>query len=168
MRHNGILPGSIYGHRRNTLVRSYYTWKKNECPKHVHPAIKWSQKDPLQLLDYTEDAPWKLLNQIPKQGKNWATSTNNTLTTNQKPSKVFHNIPSTSMAGLNNHSDLSPHESGNLHAPQSNEQHPVGFIWASTYSCAYDAMLTIIFNLWSENKEKWTTRLAINDNIKNL
>ncbi|EPQ56051.1 hypothetical protein GLOTRDRAFT_41544, partial [Gloeophyllum trabeum ATCC 11539] len=38
LQYNGMLPGHIEGHRTNTLVRPYQLWKKNECPKNVHPA----------------------------------------------------------------------------------------------------------------------------------
>ncbi|KZT18056.1 hypothetical protein NEOLEDRAFT_1081082 [Neolentinus lepideus HHB14362 ss-1] len=45
---------------------------------------------------------------------------------------------------------------------------PVGFIWHSTYSCAYDALFTILYNLWSENRNKWSTKMKLNNLIGSL
>ncbi|EPQ51295.1 hypothetical protein GLOTRDRAFT_27607, partial [Gloeophyllum trabeum ATCC 11539] len=60
LRYEGTLPGHIQGHRKNTLVRAYQTWEKDECPKDVHAAIKWSKANPSQLIDFVDDAKWKL------------------------------------------------------------------------------------------------------------
>jgi hypothetical protein len=35
---------------------------------------------------------------------------------------------------------------------------PIGLIWDShDYSCAYDSLLVILYNLWKDNSEAWST-----------
>ncbi|KZT29223.1 hypothetical protein NEOLEDRAFT_1057505, partial [Neolentinus lepideus HHB14362 ss-1] len=151
LKYSGLLPGHIEGHRRNTLVRAYQHWKKNECPRHVHPAIKWSKQDPLNLLDYVEDAAWKIV----KKNNTKTQSIIGSILLNNPTSNINkHNVPQpTGRSG----SCPKPHDSPSQ--PGTIPRLPIGFIWSSTYSCAYDALFTIIYNMWTENQKKWTENL---------
>ncbi|TFK53320.1 hypothetical protein OE88DRAFT_1711381 [Heliocybe sulcata] len=141
LRYHGTLPSHITGHRRNTLVRAYQNWKKSRCPPNIHPAIKWDATNPFPLIEESKSDVYAAGN----TSKN-ITSASTTHTETQ--------IVSTKETQPN---DLPPVAL----APQ-------GFIWSSAYSCAYDALLTIIYNLWKENPRKWTSRLKLNDHMKSV
>ncbi|KZT23610.1 hypothetical protein NEOLEDRAFT_1069101 [Neolentinus lepideus HHB14362 ss-1] len=163
LKFNGLLPGHIQGHRRNTLVRAYQHWKKDECPKHVHAAIKWSKADPLDTIEYTEDAKWEILS-----GNSRKLKATKKIPTDEPPkAEPANEVMSSKIPGAVNSGQTEPRLNSTGINSSSNSQ-PVGFIWSSLYSCAYDALLTIVYNLWSENKEKWSNKLKINDNMTSL
>ena len=59
LRYEGKLHDHIQGNFRNPLIRSYQKWKRTDyVPPLIHPALKWSVKDPLPLLPVVTDAPW--------------------------------------------------------------------------------------------------------------
>jgi hypothetical protein len=40
-----------------------------------------------------------------------------------------------------------------------NSSSPAGLIWdGDNYSCAYDALLTILYDIWSTDTKAWTRR----------
>ena len=57
-----------------------------------------------------------------------------------------------------------------IHLSQNINAAPKGFIWDSeNYSCAYDALFTILYCIWIENPLEWTQRLSsINEILSNL
>ncbi|EPQ50474.1 hypothetical protein GLOTRDRAFT_50507, partial [Gloeophyllum trabeum ATCC 11539] len=169
LRYDGLLPGHIQGHRRNTLVRAYQIWKKDDCPKHVHAAIKWSKTNPLQLTDYVEDAPWKLLTEKEKKRNQ----------NNEIPGVTSTQIPKQPVKGISTLTEKAtndPLPESNIKKPNipydqiitQRQKQPIGFIWNSSYTCAYDAVLTIIYNLWAEKINKWNSKLKFNEILINL
>ena len=46
-------------------------------------------------------------------------------------------------------------------SPQPTSNQPVGFIWSSSYSCAYDSLFSIIHNAYYSDPD-WNTRLGFN------
>jgi hypothetical protein len=41
----------------------------------------------------------------------------------------------------------------------NNSSSPAGLIWdGDNYSCAYDALLTILYEVWSNDTKAWTRR----------
>ncbi|TFK51588.1 hypothetical protein OE88DRAFT_1630103, partial [Heliocybe sulcata] len=149
--YHGILPAHIEGHRRNTLVRSYQQWKADYCPEIVHPAIRWSVTEPLKLIDMTEDSEWMLIKPSrPKDILRPLTKQNQDIYAKEKSKDI--NKSNTTMLSPDPVIEFPPDNSQDL----TLKPDPVGFIWKSNYSCAYDALLTILYNLWSDNREKWT------------
>jgi hypothetical protein len=62
LRYEGILPASINGHRRNTLIRQYRSWKGiNHVPSTVHKSIVWSERIPFDLPSLSNDTAWQLV-----------------------------------------------------------------------------------------------------------
>lgn len=62
LRHEGLLPDHIKGHRRNTLIRKYQIWKGlDTAPKNIHPAIAWSAQAPMKLLLPVDDDVWSII-----------------------------------------------------------------------------------------------------------
>ena len=55
-RYIGKLPLIVAGDTRNAIISSFRKWKGDQyVPKVVHPAIRWSKRDPLALLESQAD-----------------------------------------------------------------------------------------------------------------
>jgi hypothetical protein len=62
LQYQGELPDHIQGNVRNSLIRSYQTWKgTNFVPPLTHPALRWSATDPLPLLPVVTDVTWQIV-----------------------------------------------------------------------------------------------------------
>jgi len=65
MRYQGTLLINIDGHRRNTLILQFQSWKgANYVPEEVHPSIQWSAAHPF-IMQERNDVSWH----IPKNVK---------------------------------------------------------------------------------------------------
>ncbi|KAF8181577.1 hypothetical protein BJ912DRAFT_854550 [Pholiota molesta] len=151
------LPSTVSGSLRNQLIRSYQLWRSTEpelFDKDIedwHSAMKW-QDNEIQIRQVEEDGTWdlntnaKAVNvgiQIKKKGHIKSTpkrinnseysQDNNSIT---KCKKLRQNIEST------------PHTS--LMGPQWDN---------SNFSCAYDSLIVILYNLWIENPVFWSSNL---------
>ena len=74
LRYKGHLPDFIQGITRNTLIRSFQNWKGvNFVPEKVDQALKWSNKDPFNILPVITDSPWQLIDK--SKNKNTSNST---------------------------------------------------------------------------------------------
>ena len=62
LRYEGKLPDHIQGNFRNPLIRAYQNWKGTDyVPPLTHPALEWSDKDPISLLSVVTDAPRQIV-----------------------------------------------------------------------------------------------------------
>ena len=62
LRYEGKLSDSITGNRRNVLIRQFQGWKGTDyVPQNVHDSIRWSDRDPLDLLNIVTDTPWHIV-----------------------------------------------------------------------------------------------------------
>src|ERR1700729_4659597 len=62
LRYENELPEHVIGSRRNVIIRQFQKWKGTSyVPSNVHLAIRWSQRDPLDMLDATTDSPWQIV-----------------------------------------------------------------------------------------------------------
>ena len=61
------LPKEINGHRRNTLIHLYRSWKGAlYVPEKAHPAIKWSEKNLSLIKPDAIDTPWHTIDRSKK------------------------------------------------------------------------------------------------------
>ncbi|KAL6304472.1 hypothetical protein BKA93DRAFT_732887, partial [Sparassis latifolia] len=135
-RFKGELPFPVVNATRNSVICSFQQWKGNRyVPPAIHAALDWSAT-PLPMLEPPKppDA-WKL---VDKPGKTDAVVSPaiNTIRTSQK-CKVMT-------------SDFIPVTS--LHSAMQDTSHTVSrscLNWdAANWSCAYDPILTIMWNLF--------------------
>ena len=62
LRYENQLPEFITGNRHNTIIRQFQQWKGAKyVPRNVHPSIRWSDVDPLDMLSVTTDSPWEIV-----------------------------------------------------------------------------------------------------------
>ena len=179
MRYEGSLPDDINGHRRNTVIRQFQKLKgTGYVPKNVHPAIKWSKNNPLDMLPVVTDSPWQI---VKAQKKN-----------NTKSKSVKSNIQgyvaakgTVPVIAYMSHEHDSYSKSKKRKSVETTQQNvkkikfthdvddregPLGIMWdESNYSCAYDALFTVLFCIWTENPTKWRKQFnKINRTLKLL
>jgi len=159
LRYEGNLPDHIQGNFRNPLIREYQKWKGTDyVPPLTHPALKWSIKDSMSLLSEVTDAPWQIIDKKKeKEVKIETTSIQSgfvaakgsvSVKSEQKQRLEEAEISSASVKKM---------KTAQMIIDSDNSSSPSGLIWDSdNYSCAYDALLTILYEIWSTNTNTWT------------
>ena len=165
------LPSSINGHRRNTVIRQFQEWKGTLYnPSSVHPAIRWHRGDPLSMLPVVTDSPWQIVQKV--NGTKYKESKSKKCMDNFVPANG--SVPVT----LKRKASDTPDELYNapvlkkkrmLTEIQSEIQMPLGFIWdGEHYSCAYDAVLTVLLSIWTQEPSKWKRQFKDMNRIMNV
>ncbi|KAF9471130.1 hypothetical protein BDN70DRAFT_820439 [Pholiota conissans] len=154
LKHMGELPDNVSGLLRNPLIRSYQKYKGNACQSSDwHPAIKWNANES------------KIKN--PEDNGTWNVEINNGII---NTAFLLRNTKSKNKRSINDDSEIIDNKLNNdsLHKDKrmctktmvDNEQ-PLGLKWDSVnYSCAYDAIFTILYNVWHDNPALWTQIFA--------
>ena len=149
MRFEGKLPAKMaLANRRNTLIEMFREYKGYDfMPDTMHNAIKWSKNDPYLEWKHS-DIEWAIIKATEQKA-------NNSL--KRKAPFVEHEdslapkrilpvpitSPSTPTAKLTKRK-----KPVTLHTPTTaGTWQPIGTIWQNN-SCAYDAVITILFNIW--------------------
>jgi hypothetical protein len=61
--YENLLPRQINGNLCNTLIRQFQTYKGiNYIPPSIPNQLKWTLKDPMDLLPIISDSPWQVIN----------------------------------------------------------------------------------------------------------
>jgi hypothetical protein len=165
MEYEGSLPDDINGHRRNTVIRQFQKLKGTAyVPKNVHSAIKWSKSNPLDMLPVVTDSPW----QIVKAPKKENTKSKSLKSNIQGYVAAKGTVPV--VVHVNHDHDKSKKRKSDETTQQNakkikvthdvdEEEGPSGIMWDEVnYSCAYDALFTVLFFIWTENPTKWKQR----------
>ena len=160
LRYEGKLPDHIQGNFRNPLIRAYQKWKGTEyVPPLTHPALQWSVKDPLPLLSVVTDAPWQIIDKKKKKEVEIETLK---IHSGFVAAKGSVPVKSGKKRKLEEPDDLSASAKKTKAAQMiiaSDGSSPSGLIWDSdNYSCAYDALFTILYEIWSTDTKTWTRR----------
>ena len=131
LRYEGRLPPGVYGDRRNVLIETYRKVRgKAYIPSTVHPALRWSQTDP--FLEPVCEDDWHIVEK-PKSDKRKLDGVDEV---NQPPLKK------TKLESDDLHNDM---DVDTFHGP----------IWNNN-SCAFDAVVAILCNIWRSDPELWT------------
>ena len=158
LRYEGKLSENVVGHTRNTLIRSFRQWKgEHYVPDKVDKALRWSESDPLDIPQVS-DSQWQIVS------RKTNVSTKITPQSNFVPARG-----STSLKRKLSSDEMQPGKKlkKDLKEPETK---PRGLIWDNVnYSCAYDSLFTIFYNIWCDNPELWDGKLgSINDYCKTL
>ena len=161
LRYNGKLHESVEGIHRNILIDRFRSWKGQQyVPENVHKAIRWSKKDPM-LEPNIEFHPWQIVQRQGKPGsKSESTSTSNAYVIAQGSTPITNKLKR--KAGIseivNEESKLKKMRLAKTQVANSSHtlhiHHPRGFTWANN-SCAFDAVLSIIHEIWACNLIHW-------------
>ena len=156
---NEKLPRKVtMGDRRNILIDQFREYKgKSYIPSSVHPAIRWSKTDP--FLEWQECVDWRVINSKTdgiKANLNLPPHTDETLASTpdvvsrlqgivspakRKLSYIVPDVKKPKIKKLKfTHLPDDPSNSIRLNIP-------LGTRWQNN-SCAYDAVITVLFNIW--------------------
>jgi hypothetical protein len=152
-KYEGKLSSKVYGNIRNTLIQTFREWKGQQyVPNMVHPAIRWSKHDPLlesEIIDIKQ-----IQNSINVENKKKRKIEDNISSKlNISPTTAEIIEPKAKKVRLSSNSI----ESGNHYLV------PRGMIWSNN-SCAYDSIFTVLFSIWSGNKNMWHYNFQEMDN----
>ena len=161
--------------RRNTLIKLFTEWKGEKyMPSKMHPAIRWSKTDP--FLDSQDNVDWRVVDlkvtvtvdatTTTKSSSvtvpNIATSKESKLASEMTVAPDNNGIPFISglkrkrvyIVPTNKKQSIKKvkfhHNSAATDASAPVQLNiPLGTQWQNN-SCAYDAIITILFNMWSD------------------
>ncbi|KAF9470388.1 hypothetical protein BDN70DRAFT_772887, partial [Pholiota conissans] len=159
LKHIGELPNNISGLLRNPLIRSYQKYKGNGCQSSEwHPSIKWNANES------------KI--KTPEDNGTWLVEINNSIiksasATNKNKTKNKRTITDASNMTINESNEDAEHKGKKVcTAERTNEELPLGLMWDSiNYSCAYDALFTILYNVWHDNPVIWAEHFMTYGNL---
>ena len=151
LKYEGQLPETFQGTLRNTLIRSYQNWKGPEhVPDQTDEHLRWTANDPMRLLSVVTDSPWQILT----KGKKATVKPPNAFV----PAKGSMPVV-VSKHALDEDKESLPAKKKRKTSGQSTCNaiiSPLGLQWDSNdYSCAYDALFGILYNIWVLNPDKW-------------
>jgi hypothetical protein len=150
LRYEGQLPDDFKQEIRSVMIHQFQLWKGTDyIPPKTDAALKWSQTDPLDLVSVVDDSLWQLVNKNIKQ---------------KQPAHVVTSfIPAKGSELLNDRkhklepSIQSPAKKARATQGFSSIISPTGLIWDNdNYSCAYDSLLVILFDIWKDNQQEWS------------
>ena len=161
---------------RNILIDHFRKWKgERYIPSAMHPAIRWSKTDP--FLECQDIVAWRVIDSKADNIKNRSESASvPNITSETIPQAITPGSESNheGHAGTHVMSELKRkrisskgkemskkvkfcNRATDLSAPVRILDVPLGTQWQSN-SCAYDAIITILFNMWHDpNPESATT-----------
>jgi hypothetical protein len=155
MNYESRLPPHVSGHRRNTLICNYREWRGSmHIPEHMHPAIQWSENKPYPIVHTVTDSPWQIIDK-----KAIATAPKET-ELNIQPAKGSIPVPNSKKRKFDESGDKNVDIAKKLKLSvkeiPNNLHSPIGPQWDSqNYSCAYDALFSILWYVWTTNPHKW-------------
>jgi hypothetical protein len=175
LRYNDVLPASIQGSDRNTLLKLYLEWKgSNYVPPNIPPAIGWKSSDYMSITHHSSIDGWHAVSTRSALSTPLVSMQQTSSTLDREKHHKHLKLPEdqNSMITLK-HGACKSKRKGSIENPNAREgtlcKRPKlkhgsideikGTIWDSeNYSCAYDAMLTCLYALWIEGPLLWTAQ----------
>jgi hypothetical protein len=170
--YENALPAHINGNLHNALIRQYQLHKGLEyIPQDVPKQLRWTSENPMNLLNVVTDSPWQIVienkNQVGKQKLEHNTnilsknnySTHNFVVAKGADSVIKNNNVSNSTKCKENEEvpEIQPKNKKPKISVADKQYSPIGLTWDSDdWSCAYDAMFTILCDIWIQNPNKWS------------
>ncbi|KAJ7633728.1 hypothetical protein B0H17DRAFT_961652, partial [Mycena rosella] len=154
LRCEGKLPTSVTGLYRRRLIRSFYAWKANHRdPPDFHPAMGWDPSMGPRIPEVTTYSEWRPSTSGSNKRKNTAVDVKPDVLPLSKRSKTESGtVPSGPAAN-------GAWRSLNVGPAFASVVPPVGLIWDNRdHSCAYDATLPVLYNVWVEDPLTWSGR----------
>jgi hypothetical protein len=170
MRYERTLPGSINGSRRNTIIRQFQDWKGTTfVPSQVHAAIRWGKADPFEMLKDVTDTNWQIIeNSKSKKDRSKKKDFINFVPAKGTVQISVNESPLKKRKAEDMVQDVVPPKRIRL-SRGATSLSPIGLIWdGENYSCAYDALFTILLSVWSENPTVWKTHFKEMNATMNL
>jgi hypothetical protein len=153
LRYKGKLPTHIEPSTRSAMIQEFQLWRGTDyVPSKTDAALIWSSKDPIALITSVNDSSWQLVDKSKSHGKVTGISTSfisakGSISINNKKHKQEHiatdSEPQGKKARISQGSSITPS--------------PLGLSWdGNNYSCGYDSLLVILFDIWKDNPVVWS------------
>jgi hypothetical protein len=152
LRYEGHLPIHINESIRIPLIQQYQQWKGIDD---IYPKVDSNCMSKQQTQSHLSLA--KNAHNFQKKGEPDKQKTNNctenstkSIITAKKSKK--HKIDATEISNKKKQKKATSYN-------REDYDVPMGLRWdGDNYSCAYDSLYTVLFNIWAENPERWTTK----------
>ena len=152
---------------RSDAIRAYRYHNNGAipCPAHVHKALAWSSANPIRT-DRIWNAKWQVIGQnkdtcsAPKQDARCIDVSDDMINLKRKATDCL--APASKKPKLGKGigtTDENPTHATNKKTLSSTPsttliQAPRGLLWSNN-SCAYDALLTVLYDTWQTNNPAW-------------
>jgi hypothetical protein len=150
LRYKGKLPSHIEPGTRSAMIQEFQLWKGLDyVPSKTDAALRWSTND---LISSVDDSLWQIVDKRKSYGK--VTDISSSFVS-AKGSISVNNKKHTLDSAL---ADSQPHaKKVRVSQESSLVSSPLGLVWdKDNYSCGYDALLVIFFDIWKDNPQVWS------------
>jgi hypothetical protein len=158
LRYEGNLPDGINGDLHNSIIHQYQQWKGTDhVPGQIDAALRWSSNDPLTLLSVISDSNWQIADKSKGKMKIDASTKINSAFVPAKGSIPValqkHKLDETMSTSSKKQKTLQ------VTSDEANCDAPLGLKWdQNNWSCAYDSLFVILYDIWMHNPKIWTRR----------
>ena len=179
LRFEDKLSSSINGHLRNALIRQYQMLKGEfYVPDVVPDTLRWTKSDPMNILNVQTDTPWQLIEKFKEKAVKYTPASGTVAIDNNKLSKrkadeissdikVDEKSSNTKADKISSVTIIS-NKRPRINLDVQNQDAPIGLIWDSEdYSCAYDALFTILGDIWVYSPSMWTREFGLMSSFAN-
>ena len=164
--YEGTLPVNINGNLCNACIHQFQLYKGTEfVPANVSKQLKWTSSDLMKLLNVVTDSPWQVTKDKQKnpeisksQPKRKEFSTHTFIVAKgMAPVQITTQITGTKWKADESLTDEHSKTKKSKLIFIPSQDTPVGITWDSeNYSCAYDAIFSILCDVWIHDPKKWT------------
>ena len=163
LRFEDKLPSTVNGHLRNAIIRQYQTLKgESYVPDEVPDTLRWTKSDPMNILKVQTDTKWQLIEKFKEKATKY-TPASGTVAIKRKLDQISSEDKTveeiSSVAIIEN-------KRPRINLDIQNQDAPIGLIWDSLdHSCAYDALFTILGDIWVYNPTLWTREFGLMSSV---
>ena len=148
--------------------------------------LKWTKSDPLNILKVQTDTQWQLIEKFKDKATKYTPASGTIAIDNNKSIKrkadeissviIISNKSKTNLGSQNQDEaavkissvTINSNKRPKINLDLQNQDAPIGLIWDShDHSCAYDAMFTILGDIWVYNPTMWTREFGLMSSFAN-
>jgi hypothetical protein len=136
----------------------------------VPDTLKWTKSDPMNILKVQTDTQWQLIEKFKEKATKYTPASGTVAIDNNKLLKRKADEISSVIKKDDKISSMSQvsNKRPNTNLDIQNQDAPIGLIWDSDdYSCAYDAVFTILGDIWVYNPTMWTREFGLMSSFAN-
>jgi len=153
LRYKGKLPPHIEAGTCSVIIQEFQLWRGIDfVPSKTHATLRWSSGDPMGLISSVNDSQWQIVDKKKNHGKTTGVSSS---FMSAKGSLSVNNKKHTFDYALTDSSPPAKKVRGSQRS--SIISSPLGLTWdKDNYSCGYDSLLVILFDIWKDNPQAWS------------
>jgi hypothetical protein len=166
LRFEDKLSPTINGHLRNALIRQYQLLKGEfYVPDVVPENLKWTKSDPMNTLNVQTDTKWQLIEKFKENKTKYTPASGTVAIKNNNLKRKADEISSDVVKADEKPKPLVTiisNKRPRINLDVQDQDAPIGLIWDSEdHSCAYDAVFTVLGDIWVYNPTMWTREFGL-------